>query len=594
MSSLARKPDMCKNGRFRHGLILRFKHGLILMLTGLFCLMTTSACSPFATSSTAATSGTASAIGTAKTSGTQTDLANGTTTPPTRSAPEIATQLEDGPSGPLRIWWTQRDSLNPLLEDSKAGQAVNDLVFQGLFNIKDDQSIEPQLAKNLTFWQSGLQALVILDEGHFFHDGSPVTLDDAAACLSFILDPANQSVYAAGLAAVESVQVIDHAALELRLKRPDPWLAYALTFPIIPAASLNAEQGELIPGTGRYQMTSFDPNVGLHLVYRQKDDPEGLQEIIVRMYEDQLAAMQAMERDELDLVYLDARDCSRYIMRSSLRLSLFTGNELYLVSCNTADGHPLADADRLVTVKQMIQAASLTGTDAASWGELTNLGIPDGSWLTEALQTDSSDGQLDAYAVRLSQIALPATYADQEPGDEKESLQIVVAAEDERRVRLAGILAEQLSAGGVASEVIPLTVDLFWPALEAGDYDLALLAAVLTNAPDPAWLYRRVRPEPWMVIDRLNPDAVGLDEYAAWQEKLISVIPDNFRKMTGVLATEPLFADTLVETAVRSPWCILELLYEGLAYGDRVYGQCKPNRYHPYQHVEELWVWSGQ
>ena len=329
----------------------RFRNRLIGIITGLVILISFCACSPGA------------ATGTSRSPATQTDL-SAVTTAATATDASATDETDDptgigkGPSGPLRIWWTPRTNLNPLQEDSKAGLAVNDLIFQGLFRIREDQSIEPQLARNLTVWQSGLQVLVILNEGRLFHDGSPVTLEDVAACISYIINPANQSIYAAGLSAVLSVQVIDGAALELQLSRPDPWIAYALTFPIIPAASLNAEPGELIPGTGRYQMASFGADNSLRLV---SSSDAGLGEIVVRAYDDQLAAMQAMEKDELDLVYLDARDCSRYMLRSSLRLSLFPGNELYITLCNTTGGNLLSDAARLAFVKQTIQASSLIG-----------------------------------------------------------------------------------------------------------------------------------------------------------------------------------------------------------------------------------------
>lgn len=556
-----------------------YRNRLIGIIAGLSILMSLCACLPGAAS------------GTGGSTGTQTGQPYVTTAIPETETSDDATGIGQGPSGPLRIWWTPRLSLNPLQEDSKAGQAVNDLIFQGLFRIREDQSIEPQLARNLTVWQSGLQVLVILEEGRFFHDGSPVTLDDAAACISYIINPANQSIYAAGLAAVETVQVIDGSALELRLSRPDPWIAYALTFPIIPAASLDAESGALISGTGRYQMASFDPETGLRLTTASE---AGLGEIIVRMYDDQLAAMQAMEQDELDLVYLDARDCSRYMLRSSLRLSLFPGNELYVTLCNTTDGHFLADAGGLAIVKQTIQASALVGTDVARWGHLTSLGIPDGSWLSAAFQTDSTGGQLDIYASRLDRLVLPSASRTQTSADGDDELQIVVAAEDERRLRLAQILAEKLSERDIPSTVVPLTVDLFWPALESGAFDLAVLTAVLPQSPDPAWPYRPVHPVPWSAIDPLIASSTGLDAYDVWQEKLIRAVPGDYRQMNGILDIDPAFAESLVESAVRSPWNILELLTEGLAYGDRVFGQCKPNRYHPYQNVEELWVWSGQ
>ena len=54
---------------------------------------------------------------------------------------EILNQ-QRGDSGPLRVWWTPVEDLNPLLNESRSGQAANDLIFEGLLSRQEDGRLE--------------------------------------------------------------------------------------------------------------------------------------------------------------------------------------------------------------------------------------------------------------------------------------------------------------------------------------------------------------------------------------------------------------------------------------------------------------------
>ncbi len=52
-------------------------------------------------------------------------------------------------SGELRLWWSKRQILNPLLDNSQSGQSVNGLIFDGLFSVDEHQMIQPALADKM-------------------------------------------------------------------------------------------------------------------------------------------------------------------------------------------------------------------------------------------------------------------------------------------------------------------------------------------------------------------------------------------------------------------------------------------------------------
>ena len=49
----------------------------------------------------------------------------------------LPAQKPDMASGELRLWWSKRQILNPLLDNSQSGQSVNGLIFDGLFSVDE-------------------------------------------------------------------------------------------------------------------------------------------------------------------------------------------------------------------------------------------------------------------------------------------------------------------------------------------------------------------------------------------------------------------------------------------------------------------------
>ncbi len=110
----------------------------------------------------------------------------------------LPAQKPDMASGELRLWWSKRQILNPLLDNSQSGQSVNGLIFDGLFSVDEHQMIQPALAdKMFRTDSSGNPAVDIrLAAGFEFHNNQPVTAADVKACIDFIKANSDQSPYA--------------------------------------------------------------------------------------------------------------------------------------------------------------------------------------------------------------------------------------------------------------------------------------------------------------------------------------------------------------------------------------------------------------
>ncbi len=119
---------------------------------------------------------------------------------------------------------------------------------------------------------------VTLRDGAVFTNGEAVTTDDVVFSFERVLDEANQSLYAAFLPFIESVEAADDTTVRFNLNYPFSLVAERLSVvKIVPMAAVQADQQafDLMPiGTGAYTMT--DNGAGSQtVVFERNDDYTG-------------------------------------------------------------------------------------------------------------------------------------------------------------------------------------------------------------------------------------------------------------------------------------------------------------------------------
>ncbi len=485
------------------------------------------------------------------------------------------TRLQDRPSGVLRLWWRDRSNLNPLLDSSASGQAVNSLVFDSLFQVDADGRVQTSLARAMLVETDPRRVLVRLYPDLVFHDGSPVTAMDVKACLDFILEQ-TASPFAPGLSGVESTSLFDELTIEIVLTQENPDLMYALTFPVIPAASLNGSAYDLVPGTGRYKMTNYDKTNGLWLAWAGQDEiGNGVEMIHVTEYQDRHDALVAFEADQIDLLVLDTDDYLVYHVRNSLRLEPFADNQIFFLSYNTNGNRLLSDSERLLWVKKQLTSDRLDRkTRLSDWCELS-----DEPWSNSAF-----------LALAGSEQYLMALDAAGEAGWEQSGATLTILAPESDPVRsgLANAISDLLNESQIKSQVRLLEPMLYDQALVKGWYDIAVLRATLPAKPDASWLLGPSRPLGFAGLDQVENQ--GLPGYGDSSRQLAAELVESWDREDAAESISEIY----YETAARSPWSVVAIGYSAVLYGDRVIGQTKPNQYRPYAGIEELWIWSGQ
>ena len=117
-------------------------------------------------------------------------------------------------------------------------EALNGNVYEGLFSLADDGTIQPQLATSYDVSEDGLTYTFHLRDGVTFSDGSAFDAADAVHSINRVLADDSQSARKSQLAVINSVEATDPQTLTVTLSQRSISLPYNLSYLwMVPEAS---------------------------------------------------------------------------------------------------------------------------------------------------------------------------------------------------------------------------------------------------------------------------------------------------------------------------------------------------------------------
>src|SRR5262245_45865183 len=173
-----------------------------------------------------------------------------TETPGNRSVgPDEAGDLDSGTSHvqateSLRIGlWLPVDGMDPAVATYRTSRLVTEQLYSTLMALDPKGRPYPDLAEWIEVSEDGLQYTFGLVPGVRFHDGSPVTADDAAFTIRRLLDMGEAYHFDPWVATIAGADAIDQLTVRIRLTQPTGpilvWLGFCGTG-IVPKAALEA------------------------------------------------------------------------------------------------------------------------------------------------------------------------------------------------------------------------------------------------------------------------------------------------------------------------------------------------------------------
>lgn len=140
--------------------------------------------------------------------------------------PKFGGTLKEGVVGTPRF-------INPLLALSETDRDISALVYSGLMRLDENGNLIPDLAKEYTVSEDGLEYTFILKDDITFHDGKKVTTDDIVFTISKTQDPGIKSTKRANWDSVV-VDQISEKEIKFILAQPYSPFIFNTTIGILP------------------------------------------------------------------------------------------------------------------------------------------------------------------------------------------------------------------------------------------------------------------------------------------------------------------------------------------------------------------------
>lgn len=216
-------------------------------------------------------------------------------------------------------------AINPALYEH--GE-INSLIFLGLTTHDAENGVAPGAAESWNFDTSTNTYTFKIREGITFHDGEPLTAEDAEFTINAIMNPDNGSENASNFEDVVRVEAVDELTLELELSAPNAAMPDYLTIGILPQHLLEGKDlttdsfNQQPVGAGPYMMTDWQQ--GQSITLQKFEDfylgSPKIDNVVFKIVEDTDARALQLESGELDFAQITPK-----------ALSKFDGNEEYAV-----------------------------------------------------------------------------------------------------------------------------------------------------------------------------------------------------------------------------------------------------------------------
>lgn len=386
--------------------------------------------------------------------------------------------------------------LEPLERDLASLYA---LVYESLVTIDDDYRPQPLLCEQWERVGNGKAWKFYLRSGVTFSDGRPLTAHDVVATAQYILDKArdetspDKGYYGNLRYFIDSISADGDHTVVVKAARPYYGLLYAMTFPILPADSI--EQANP-PGTGPYVISSFMPKDYIWLTandrwWRQKPQVE---EIMATFHTSSKEIIDSYEYARVDTVFTRSLAAAQYKSgTASLRLD-YRSRQLETLLINHGS-FPLDSLKVRQAIRYAIDVDRITTQVYMNLVSRTDTPLPAGNWLysdtpgayaydvEKARALLAEDGWRD-----IDNDGMLNKVVDGKVKNLHLQLYVYEDSENNVRVETANLIADMLADVGIVAKVNTAAFEEVSSRLTAGSFDLALAAYQMDVVPDPGFI----------------------------------------------------------------------------------------------------------
>lgn len=145
-------------------------------------------------------------------------------------------------------WYRSGSTLNPVMDGTEVNSMLREALYEGLFEIKSDFTLENELCEDYT--SDGTTFSFNIKKGIKFWSGAELTASDVVESLKTVLEN-EKSPYHNRLTEVSSIEEVTKRMVRITLASPNVNFPQLLDIPIYRAGT--TDEGEFAEGTGPYK-----------------------------------------------------------------------------------------------------------------------------------------------------------------------------------------------------------------------------------------------------------------------------------------------------------------------------------------------------
>lgn len=391
-------------------------------------------------------------------------------------------ELEIDMINEFNIGITDYDTMNPILSNNRDIQYIDKLIFDSLVDITYDFKITNLLAKEVSKINSK-NYVIKLKEDVYWHDGTKFTSKDVLFTIENLMNN-EASIYSENVKHIEQVSKIDDYTIKIILKEEVPFFEYMLCFPIIASHAYENEtlisKTENLVGTGKYKISSIEANK-IELVITNFNNNSKIQKINILIKDNTNNLYSSLSKKEVDFIITDNVMYEDYIGTMGYNVNSSYGREFEYLVFNT-ENNILSDKAVRQAISYAIDRNYINYSVHNNKYYISNYPLEYGSYLCE---------KRDSFKYNINQaksilVENGWTYKNNiwRKGGKRLELNLVVSANNEKRIECANKIKEGLSGIGIVVNIVKVNDNSYNNYVKNKKYDMMLLGNIVSNNPN--------------------------------------------------------------------------------------------------------------
>jgi len=383
--------------------------------------------------------------------------------------------------GTLRLACVSVDTLNPIVTNHASVSDVLSLIYEGLFVLKADQTVEGVLAKDYTVSGNNTVYTIKLKDNIRFHSGKIFTSDDVVATLNYMA--MYSGAYNSFMKYISGYSADGNYTVIIKLNSSKTDFMNNFDFPILPKGlksdDFAPQNTDFIPnGTGIYE---YDTTIAhKNIILKSNDDWHGgekrayIDNVNIEILSDENTIISAFDSGVIDALTTSWKSFGELELSSSMFRTFENEQNRFSfvgINCQNPDFDSAPKRRRLLSSIDQSKIAQdiMLGHAVAAYAP-----VREGAYYnTDSLSPDENqeEQKKDFDMVKASQCRL------------------LYNSDSKTKTRLAVAVKQQLEAAGCTVTLDGHSFNMYSDKVALGDYDLYIGEVLLNGSGDMQFMF---------------------------------------------------------------------------------------------------------